>query len=174
MAVNGLKKGQRFERVVAKLLGQTVCGDDRAFMRMPLMGRSLEQYEGDIIQNPDPFLSDTVKKTAAVFLKTFMLDAKDRKGWSLEAMILSDECPVWEWWSKLCANAGSMGKVPLLVLKYHGKIWAAMSPEHRIKWVGFMNRSVEIASNDRLVLFPWTEMTNFNKHKLEDCNGDKV
>jgi len=169
--VNGLRKGQQFERVVAKLLGQAVCGDDRAFIRMPLMGRSLEQYEGDIIQNPDPFLGEVVRRTAGLFLKRFMLDAKDRKGWSLEALVLNDTCPVWDWWDKLSTDAHNVSKVPFLVVKYKSKVWGVLSFSDRMTWMKSVGRSMEITGRARLLVFPWDEMINFDKLKLEGGNG---
>lgn len=169
--VNGLRKGQQFERVVAKLLGQAICGDDRAFIRMPLAGRAMERYEGDIIQNPDPFLAEGVRKTAGLFLQKFMLDAKDRKGWSLEAMILNDTCPVWDWWDKLARDAHNISKVPLLVVKYAGKVWGCMEFGQRLTWLKSVSRSVEVTGRSRLLLFPWDEMNNFDKTKLEGGNG---
>ena len=173
MGVNGMRKGKVFERVVAKLLGQAICGTEKAFIRMPLHGRSLEKFEGDIIPNPEPTLPDGVRKTASTFLKRFMIDAKDRKGWTFEGMVESPKCPVWEWWSKLVLSAHAVGKVPLLIVKYRGKVWAGTTFGIMMHYMKSVNRRMEVRGESQMVFFPWGEMQYFDRTKLE-VNNEEV
>lgn len=175
MSVNGHRKGKRFELVVAKLLGSSLADTPVAFRRMPLQGRSLEKFEGDIIPNPDPSVPEAARVISSLFLKRFLVDAKDRKKWSLEALVLSDKCEVWGWWEELLVRAGMNGKQPFLVVKYCGKVWGILQEEAFKDWfrADAPVMTISSARHGRVVIFPWDLMKSFDKEKLRTIIHEK-
>lgn len=167
-----MRKGKKFERDVAKLLGRTICGDPRAFMRMPLQGRSLEKFEGDIIPNPLPTIPEATRRLSGSFMRKFMIDAKDRKGWEFDTLVLSEDCAVWKWWAKLEKSALDMAKEPLMILKYRHKVWALMRSAESSNWISPRRRLYVTDLKHSLILFPWDEMKEFDKTKLEVYNNE--
>lgn len=155
VGAKSLRKGKAFEREVAKLLGRKIAGDERVFRRMPLQGRRLEEFEGDVIVNADPEIPENGRKLAREFLRKYLVDAKDWKGWTLDGLLLSEKHVVWEWWHDLDSMARRVGKKPFLVFKLRGKMWVMMRKE---EWP-FPEREMEVRMFDRKVaIFPADEL----------------
>lgn len=168
MAVNSIRKGNKFERETAKLLGVAVCGDRRAFLRMPLHGRSLERFSGDIIPNPDPKLPDEVRTLSAAFAASWLTDAKDRLKWTLDGMVLSKDAAPWKWWDKLVKASADVSKEPLMILKYNHKVWVMLDSASNFRALVSPASEFKITAHGyQVVLFPWEEMATLDRARLE-------
>jgi hypothetical protein len=115
------------ERKMAKALGQWAFGRKDAFSRMPLQGRMLEEYLGDIIVNEKA--EDDVRKLAAAFLSRVLIDVKRRKsnqsatGWHFEQLLTSPKHQILAWWSKLADAARKVQKIPILIVTRGDRRW---------------------------------------------------
>lgn len=112
---NGRAKGQRGERIVAKLLSEWWGAD---FARTPQSGgfrnkkfREDWNAEADIVTADDSF--------------PFCVEVKWQEGWSLDHLLTSDKSPIWEWWNQ-CWNQCPENKIPLLVFKRNNMPWYFM------------------------------------------------
>lgn len=106
-----------FEREVARGFSKWVTDgdDDKVICRQALLGRMVESVFGDLAVNPkcDP----RWKQAGSWFMSKFMVDAKNRKAFSLSGLLTAPLHPFWAWWEKLeddAARAGS--KTPLIVV----------------------------------------------------------
>lgn len=115
------------ERKVARLLGKWACGHEDALRRMPLQGRMMEEYLGDIIVNE--MASADVRKKGAAFLNKFMIDVKKRitkqsaTGWHFEQFLTSPKHQIFAWWRKLEGAARKYKKEPLLIITKGDRNW---------------------------------------------------
>lgn len=168
MAVNSIRKGNKFELATAKMLGEAICGDSKAFMRMPLHGRSLERFSGDIIPNLDPRLPEKTRSLAAGFAKLCLVDAKDRKKWTLDGLVVSKDSEPWKWWDKLTKSAEDIKKEPLMVVKYNHRVWAMLRSGSNLRALVNPADQFEITAHGyRVCLFPWDGMGTLDRQKLE-------
>jgi hypothetical protein len=128
------------ERKVARLLGKWACGNEDALRRMPLQGRMMEEYLGDIIVNEAA--PEDVRKKGAAFLNKFMIDVKKRitkqsaTGWHFEQFLTSPKHQIFAWWRKLEGAARKYKKEPLLIITKGDRNW-------------FMLVNYELRSTDR-------------------------
>jgi len=115
------------ERKVARLLGKWACGNEDALRRMPLQGRMMEEYLGDIIVNETA--PEDVRKKGAAFLNKFMIDVKKRitkqsaTGWHFEQFLTSPKHQIFAWWRKLEGAAEKYQKMPLLIITKGDRNW---------------------------------------------------
>lgn len=115
------------ERKVARLLGKWACGSEDALRRMPLQGRMMEEYLGDIIVNEAA--PEDVRKKGAAFLNKFMIDVKKRitkqsaTGWHFEQFLTSPKHQIFAWWRKLEGAARKYKKEPLLIITKGDRNW---------------------------------------------------
>jgi len=116
------------ERKVAKILGRWSCNDENALRRMPLQGRMMEEYLGDIIVNETA--SESVRKSAAEFLNLFMIDVKRRvgqncgsTGWHIEQLLTCPKHQIIQWWLKLSTAATKYNKFPILIFTKGDRNW---------------------------------------------------
>jgi hypothetical protein len=63
------------------------------------MGRMIERTYGDLTVHPK--CSDRFLPMARWFMKTFQVDAKNRKAFRLPGLLTGDKHPLWGWWAKL-------------------------------------------------------------------------
>jgi len=129
------------ERKVAKRLGLWACGDEMALRRMPLQGRMMEEYLGDIIVNEQA--SEDVRKKAADFISRFMVDVKRRvskqssTGWHFEQLLTSEKHQIFAWWKKLKEAAAKYKKRPLLIItKGDGNWFIIIEDPHVSEFTG--------------------------------------
>jgi hypothetical protein len=118
---------KRAERKIACLLGKWACGNEDALRRMPLQGRMMEEYLGDIIVNEAA--PEDVRKKGAAFLGKFMIDVKKRitkqssTGWHFEQFLTSPRHQIFAWWRKLEEAARKYQKEPLLIITKGDRNW---------------------------------------------------
>jgi hypothetical protein len=110
---------KKAERKVAKRLSAWACKDENALRRMPLQGRMMEEYLGDIIVNETA--SEDVRKDAAEFMKLVMIDVKRRvgatkTGWHFEQLLTAPKHQIIKWWNKLESAAKKYNKAALMIL----------------------------------------------------------
>lgn len=170
MAINSIRKGNQFERDAAKLLGKAICDDPRGFVRMGLQGRSIEKFRGDLIPNLNPSLPERVKALSAAFARLWMVDAKDRKKWTIDGLVLSPKSEPWAWWDKLVDASEEVGMSPLMILKYRGKVWGVVQGAADC-WTKAPRGFYLKAHGYDVLIFPWDEMSHFNTAGLEVLNA---
>lgn len=96
---------KKHERMVAVLfsrwLAQGVTGveADRVLSRQALHGRMVERLHGDLAIHPK--CSERMRPAAEWFMRTFQVDAKNRKAFRLPGLLTGAKHPFWEWWDKL-------------------------------------------------------------------------
>lgn len=105
-----------FERAAARDLSLWITdgGCDKVLARQSLMGRMAEEEWGDFAPHPDVPVCHRAR--AIFFLKTFFADAKKRRGFSLDGLLVSANHPFWAWWGKARGDAQRHKKTPLLIL----------------------------------------------------------
>lgn len=94
-----------FERTCATLYsrwlaqGETGVMSERIVSRQALMGRMIERTYGDLTVHPK--CADRYLPMAKWFMKTFQIDAKNRKAFRLPGLLTGVRHPFWIWWDKL-------------------------------------------------------------------------
>ena len=115
--MSSLDNGKYLERLIAKKISKWLSDGKRedVIVRQSMLGRMIECLFGDLSQNPK--LPDQWKPLGVWFMKTFIVDTKNRADFRLPAILTQCAHPIWEWWDKLSENgARSGGKKCLLVL----------------------------------------------------------
>jgi len=144
------------ERKVARLLGKWACGNEDALRRMPLQGRMMEEYLGDIIVNEAA--PEDVRKKGAAFLSKFMIDVKKRitkqsaTGWHFEQFLTSPKHQIFAWWRKLEGAAKKYQKMPLLIITKGDRNWFMLISEKLYNSSTWPNRSLVDAPRS-----PWPD-----------------
>lgn len=101
---NSKKKGDKFERDIAKQLGDWW---GNKFSRTPQSGGAHWLKDNNAV-------GDIVTPPHAQF--PFVIECKSREGWTIENVLLNNQEPH-TWWAQVINDSESIGKVPCLVFK---------------------------------------------------------
>jgi len=169
------------ERKMAKVLGQWACGNELALRRMPLQGRMMEEYLGDIIVNETA--DEPTRKRAADFLSHFMIDVKRRvgksqskTGWHLEQLLTSPKHQIVKWWNKLDVAAKKYKKSPILILTKGDGNWFIVISWELCKIMAEslnynMPHSIHVRTSERLTVFKLdTFLKSISSKRLKEAH----
>lgn len=112
---------KKWERQVGELISRWLSGGRRKDLiaRQSLMGRMVERKYGDMATHPDCI--DRWRPASDWFMKTYQVDAKNRKAFRLGGMLSQQDNPFWQWWAKLTHDtAMSGGKQRMMFLQHQG------------------------------------------------------
>lgn len=111
------KPWKKWERTVAERFSRWLSYGKcpKVICRQALMGRMVERIYGDMAIHPN--CPDKYRPMADWFMKTFIVDAKNRKSFRLASLLTSPKHEFFWWHDKLLGDAvRAGGKRPIMVL----------------------------------------------------------
>ena len=173
---------KKFERTVGSVFGRWVTGDwgkappAPVLCRQSLMGRMVERLYGDLSVHPD--CPPEWVPAASWFMERFQADAKNRKAFRIDRIIVRPEDPLWGWWGKLTDETRS-DKFRMMVARQGTVVALVFGDRERSAFhdawgdIGITTIDVRSPGRERLTLCDFREFCKWADPVALGCPGPR-
>lgn len=117
-------KGNAFERLVSKTLGEVLFDDKEAFLRSPGSGAlaTIRKYTGGASTDVDISGDIMQVKYLDQYVFPYSIECKHWKEFKMEDLLLeSSKSTAWKAWAQCCRDAARVGRYPMLIFRANHK-----------------------------------------------------